>query len=37
MAKVTGTVVEVMESAVELNVPLRVDTGAGRTWYDCKG
>ena len=35
--EVTGTVVEVMESAVELNVPLRVDTGAGRTWYDCKG
>ncbi len=35
--EVTGTVVEVMESAVELSVPLRVDTGAGRTWYDCKG
>ena len=35
--EVTETVVEVMESAVELNVPLRVDTGAGRTWYDCKG
>ncbi|MDE2796522.1 MAG: DNA polymerase I [Gemmatimonadota bacterium] len=35
--EVTGAVVEVMESAVELNVPLRVDTGAGRTWYDCKG
>ncbi|MYA65008.1 MAG: DNA polymerase I, partial [Gemmatimonadetes bacterium] len=35
--EVTGTVVEVMESAVELNVPLRVDTGAGGTWYDCKG
>ena len=35
--EVTGTVVEVMESAVELNVPLRVDTGVGRTWFDCKG
>ena len=35
--EVTGTVVEVMESAVELNVPLRVETGAGKTWYDCKG
>ena len=35
--EVTGTVVKVMESAVELNVPLRVDTGAGGTWYDCKG
>ncbi len=35
--EVTGTVVDVMESAVELKVPLGVDTGAGRTWYDCKG
>ena len=35
--EVTGTVVEVMESAVELKVPLRVDTGSGKTWYDCKG
>ena len=35
--EVTETVVEVMESAVELNVPLRVETGAGKTWYDCKG
>ena len=34
--EVTETVVEVMESAMELNVPLRVDTGAGKTWYDCK-
>ena len=36
VAGVTGTVVEVMESAMELNVPLRVDVGAGKTWYDCK-
>ncbi len=35
--EVTETVVEVMESAMELKVPLRVDTGAGKTWYDCKG
>ena len=35
--EVTGTVVEVMESAMELNVPLRVDAGAGETWYECKG
>lgn len=35
--EVTETVVEVMESAVELKVPLRVDTGSGKTWYDCKG
>lgn len=27
---------DVMESAWELAVPLRVDTGSGRTWYDCK-
>ena len=35
--EVSGAVVEVMESAMELKVPLRVDVGAGRTWYDCKG
>ena len=35
--EVTETVVDVMESAMELEVPLRVDTGAGKTWYDCKG
>ena len=35
--EVTGTVVDVMESAVELKVPLGVDTGTGRTWFDCKG
>ena len=34
--EVAAKVVEVMESAVELVVPLRVDTGAGKTWYDCK-
>ncbi len=37
VAELTDTVVDVMESALELNVPLRVDVGAGRTWYDCKG
>ncbi len=26
-----------MESAVELSVPLRVDAGSGSTWGDCKG
>ncbi len=30
-------VVERMEGAVELSVPLRVDVGMGETWYDCKG
>ncbi len=34
---VGAAVVEVMESAMELKVPLRVDVGSGRTWYDCKG
>ena len=34
--EVTATVVEAMESALELDVPLRVDAGSGRTWYDCK-
>ena len=37
VAEVSAAVVEVMESAMELKVPLRVDVGAGRTWYDCKG
>ncbi len=37
VADLTDTVVNVMESALELNVPLRVDVGTGRTWYDCKG
>ena len=27
---------DVMESAWELVVPLRVETGSGRTWFDCK-
>ena len=30
-------VVEWMESAMTLDVPLRVDVGVGRSWYDCKG
>ena len=34
---VGAAVVEVMESAMKLKVPLRVDVGSGRTWYDCKG
>lgn len=33
---VAKRVAEVMESAMELTVPLRVDTGTGRNWYDCK-
>ena len=34
--EVTATVVEKMESALTLDVPLKVDAGSGRTWYDCK-
>ena len=37
VGEVTETVVGLMESAMELEVPLRVDVGTGRTWYDCKG
>ena len=36
VADLTAKVVEVMEAALELDVPLRVDVGTGRTWYDCK-
>ncbi|MDE2975119.1 MAG: DNA polymerase I [Gemmatimonadota bacterium] len=36
VAEVTETVVGTMESAMQLNVPLKVDVGTGRTWYDCK-
>ena len=34
---VRDLVVNRMETAVELNVPLVADWGAGKTWYDCKG
>ncbi len=34
---VAGKAVAAMESACELSVPLRVDAGSGRTWFDCKG
>ncbi|MEX2527016.1 MAG: DNA polymerase I [Gemmatimonadota bacterium] len=30
-------VVAAMEGAMELNVPLAVDVGHGKTWFDCKG
>jgi DNA polymerase-1 len=30
-------VVEEMEGALELKVPLAVDTGTGESWYACKG
>ena len=34
--EVGSLVAEVMEGAMALNVPLAVDKGTGRTWYDCK-
>ena len=34
--ELAAEVVPAMESAVELQVPLRVDVGVGRSWYDCK-
>lgn len=34
---VARVVVDAMESACDLAVPLRVDTGSGPTWLDCKG
>jgi len=37
-AEELGIVVrEFMEGAIELDVPLRVDLGIGRSWYDSKG
>jgi DNA polymerase I-like protein with 3'-5' exonuclease and polymerase domains len=29
-------VVQEMEEAMELNVPLSVDTGIGTSWFACK-
>ena len=34
--ELAATATEAMESAMELDVPLRVDVGAGKSWYDCK-
>ena len=35
--RLRGIVVRNMEGAMDLAVPLRVDAGAGHSWYDCKG
>jgi DNA polymerase I len=35
-AEVTELVVERMEAAFQLEVPLKVEVGSGPTWYDCK-
>jgi DNA polymerase I len=35
--RVRDFVVAEMEGAMELAVPLKVDVGVGRSWYDCKG
>jgi DNA polymerase-1 len=34
---VRDLVVERMEGAVELNVPIVAEWGVGKSWYDCKG
>ncbi len=36
VAVVGSMVVETMEGAMELDVPLVVDAGVGRSWYECK-
>ncbi|MFW6089553.1 MAG: DNA polymerase I [Gemmatimonadota bacterium] len=37
-AEALGAIVrELMEGAIDLDVPLRVDLGIGRSWYDSKG
>ena len=35
--EVRSTVVDLMEHAMELSVPIRADVGVGRTWYEAKG
>jgi DNA polymerase I len=37
LERVRAFVVDEMEGAMELEVPLEVDVGVGRSWYDCKG
>jgi len=37
VADLRQMVVEKMEGALELDVPLVVDVGVGETWYHCKG
>ncbi|GAE93001.1 DNA polymerase I [Gracilibacillus boraciitolerans JCM 21714] len=36
VAVITKLVVDVMEQAIELSVPLKVDVDYGETWYDAK-
>ncbi|EPO2793183.1 DNA polymerase, partial [Listeria monocytogenes] len=36
IAKLEEIVPDVMENAVELSVPLKVDSAFGDTWYDAK-
>ncbi len=37
LATVEGLVVQHMEGAMDLAVPLVAESGSGRSWYDCKG
>ncbi len=34
--EITSLITERMEAAFELDVPLRVEVGAGESWYECK-
>jgi DNA polymerase-1 len=36
VAEVRALVTELMEGAFELDVPLRVESGVGESWYECK-
>ncbi|MFP4622591.1 MAG: DNA polymerase I [Gemmatimonadota bacterium] len=36
VADVTALITRRMESAFELNVPLRVEVGSGNNWFECK-
>ncbi len=35
--EISQVVREEMESAADLDVPLKVDIGVGDSWYSCKG
>ena len=37
LEKVQAMVVDRMEGAIRLDVPLAVDVGVGTDWYSCKG
>jgi DNA polymerase-1 len=36
LEKLTEIVIDTMENAVQLDVPLKVDYNSGQTWFDTK-